>query len=92
MKESQIQKKILDYLQKEGYSAFKVVASNRNGVSDIIACSKDGEFIAIEVKSKGKLKNVTKLQQLYIDEVNERGGHAFVADSVEMVKEKLNDN
>ena len=49
MAESKLQSKIQEYLRKEGYIVFKVMTCNRSGVSDLIACSKDGRFIAIEV-------------------------------------------
>ena len=57
------------------------------GVSDIIGC-KDGRFLAIEIKTeKGR---VTPHQQRFLDRVNEAGGVAFVARSIEDVVEGLN--
>lgn len=56
------------------------------GVSDIIGC-KDGRMIAIEIKTPGG--KVTSHQQRFIDRVNEAGGVAFVARSIEDVIEGL---
>ncbi len=90
MKESQLQKKILDLLKDNGYSVFKTIACNRNGVSDIIGCTPSGTFLAIEVKAPGKLSTVSKLQMVYLKEVQANEGIAFPADSVETVKRILN--
>jgi len=85
--EAYIQKKILDYLDSLGYWTVKTITVNRNGCPDILACSPEGRFIAIEVKRPGLLRNVSKLQQYQIDMINGAGGIAFAADSLETVKE-----
>ena len=87
--ESKIQKQIIEYLESIGAYVIKVVRANRSGVPDIIACSPSGRFYAIEVKAKGKKKTVTKLQQWHIDMINKTGGKAFVADSVQDVKDNI---
>jgi len=57
------------------------------GISDIIGVLNDGRFLAIEVKRpRGK---PTKAQQFFIDQVNEAGGLAFVARSLEDVQNEL---
>ena len=89
MNEQQLQKKIQNYLKGEGYSVFKTIACNRNGIADIIACSPKGRFVAIEVKAPGKLKQVSKLQELYLDEVKSRGGVALLTDNLEHLKDSL---
>ena len=59
------------------------------GVADIIGCH-HGQFIAIEIKSgKGR---VTPHQQRFINRVNDAGGLAFVARSLEDVIDNLNLN
>ena len=56
------------------------------GVSDIIGIHK-GRMIAIELKApKG---NVSPAQQNFIDRINEAGGLAFVARTIDEVIEKL---
>ena len=88
MLESKIQAKIIKYLKAEGYSVFKTVACNRRGISDIIACSPAGRFLALEVKQvKGV---VSPLQELYIKEVLKNNGVAGVVRSVEDVKYLIN--
>ena len=84
--ESKIQSKIIKYLESIDCYVFKTITTSKRGVSDIIGCLPTGRFIAIEVKAKGKLNNVTHLQQYHLDSVNRAGGIAFAADSLEMVK------
>ena len=86
MTEQALQKKILNYLDSIGAWTVKTITTNKNGTSDILACYK-GRFIAIEVKRPGLLRNVSKLQQYQINRINEAGGLAFAADSLETVKE-----
>ena len=93
MKESQIQKKILEYLSKCKYVAYKIQVSNKVGCPDIIALSPKGTFVALEVKSRsGKL---TELQKHNIKAINQNGGIAAKVSSVDdvgriviLVKEK----
>lgn len=89
MKESKLQTKIQSYLKSLGYVVFKTLSSNRNGISDIIACSNEGRFVAIEVKAPGKLNNTSALQDHFIDSINNNNGVAFAADSMEIVTTKL---
>ena len=57
--------------------------SNKKGVPDILACSPEGKFVAIEVKSAtGK---PSKLQEYHIAELNKRGATALVAWSLNEV-------
>jgi len=87
--EKDVQRQITKYLEGKGYYVVKVIKANKSGVPDLLACSNQGKFYAIEVKDTGKKKNVTKLQMLHIDQINKVGGVAFVADSIENVKEYL---
>ena len=57
------------------------------GISDILGVLDDGSFLAIEVKGPGK--KPTKAQLYFINEINEVGGLAFVARSLDDVHEKL---
>src|SRR5690348_9795815 len=63
------------------------IPSHTRGVSDIIGCLPDGRFLAIEVKRPGG--KPTPEQQQFIDTINQAGGLAFVAHSVEEVQEQL---
>ena len=51
MKEQAIQAKIIKWLEKEGYWTVKTIQCNKKGVPDILACSPEGRFVAIEVKA-----------------------------------------
>lgn len=100
MLEQQIQKQILDYLRYRGIPCYKhqnagirepdggYIPTHTRGVSDIIGCiPKTGRYLAIEVKRPGG--KPTAEQKQFIDIINEAGGLAFVADSIESVKSKL---
>ncbi len=94
--EQSIQSAILQYLRFKGIFCWKnntagiyvrsrntYIPSHAPGVSDILGILKDGRFLAIEVKApKGR---ISPHQQQFIDEINARGGVAFVARSVEEV-------
>ena len=90
-KESEVQKEIIDYLEKGGHYVIKTVRSNARGVPDLIICTLDsGKFYAIEVKAKGKKFNTSKLQKLHLNMINKTGGKAFVADSLwDVIEEGL---
>lgn len=105
MLEQYIQKQILDYLRWKGIPCYKhqnagirkldgsyippTSLPHTRGVSDIIGCiPKSGRFLAIEVKRPGG--RLTPEQQQFIDTINQNGGLAFVAYSVDEVEEKLN--
>ena len=91
MKESSVVIKILSYLKSLPQTvAFKHHGGlySKAGVSDIIACIK-GRAVFIEVKTPEKRNSATKLQEIFIKSIQDAGGIAFVACSVEDVKEKL---
>ena len=58
-----------------------------NGTSDILGCLPDGRFLAIEVKSSAG--TVSDEQTKFIDRVNLLGGMAFIARTVQDVKDYL---
>jgi len=58
------------------------------GVSDVIGLLPGGRFLAIEAKRPG-VKKGSEHQEAFIAEINERGGFAFVADSVQTVVDKF---
>lgn len=59
------------------------------GVSDILAIIKGGRLLCIEIKTPARRKNVSDDQLAFISMVNLHGGLAFIATSVEDVKEIL---
>lgn len=90
--EKQIENQIKRYLERLEAMGIawhmKVHGSmfQKAGVPDIIAVI-NGRFVGIEVKRPGGV--VSKLQEYHIRKINEAGGAAFVAYSVEEVKDKL---
>lgn len=87
MSESKLQSKILKWLKKNNYWAFKTITCNKNGIMDIICCSPTGEFVGIEVKfGDGR---PSELQKYHIGEVKKRGGKAFLAYDLETVVKEL---
>lgn len=92
MKEQDIQRKIIKYLEGVGAYVVKVVASNKSGTPDILACYR-GIFLAIEVKRPETKTNVSELQEYNIKKIKEAGGIAIVSwdlDAVKAVVENIN--
>ena len=89
MSEQKLQKKILDWLKKNGFYTIKIVVANRKGIPDIVGCTPCGKFFAIEVKVGSN--KASRLQEYNVKEINKRYGIAFVAYNLETVKEHLNE-
>lgn len=101
LKESDLQKQILDYLRLKGYLAFKhhstgfTVRSGKvmafkyghKGIADIIGTTKNGIFFAIEVKMPKK--KLSPDQEKFLEKVNKSNGIAIVAYSLDDVSEIL---
>lgn len=85
MKEQDIQRKIIKYLESVGAYVVKVVASNKSGTPDILACYR-GIFLAIEVKRPETKTNVSELQEYNIKKIKEAGGVAIVSWDLDAVK------
>lgn len=98
--EKQIQRSILDYLMLKGHYVWRnntgtmkgdhkgkrwFMRFGLKGSSDILGVRKDanGQFLAIEVKRPGN--RITEDQATFICAVQELGGMAFVAYSLEDV-------
>jgi VRR-NUC domain len=105
--EQAIQRTILELLRWRGIFCWKnntagiyvrarntYIPSHAPGVADILGIldsrfGRSGAFLAVEVKSpKGKL---SPHQEAFLKEINDRGGLAIVARSVEDVEKALND-
>jgi Holliday junction resolvase len=83
MSEQKVQKKILDWLTKNGFYSIKTIVSNKKGVPDIIACTPNGEFLAIEVKFGAN--KASKLQEYNIQQIKNRKGYALVCWDLEQL-------
>ena len=87
MTEQILQRQIIKYLKTRGWAVVTIQSSKR-GTPDIIACI-DGQFVAIEVKSPGKLNTLKAIQKFQLDNITKAGGIAFAADSLETVKKYI---
>ena len=98
VKESQIQKTILDFIKRNKILCFKhrnvgiykkatnsyiPLAYGEKGISDIIGCLPDGRFLAIEVKRQGNKPSIEQAD--FLKRVNMMGGIGFVAYSLDDV-------
>ena len=88
MLESQLQKHVIDYLESKNYYVVKIIKANKSGVPDILFC-KNGFFMAIELKAKGKKSKVTELQKFHLELIRNSGGKAIVADCLWDVMEEF---
>lgn len=100
--EKDIKASILSYLKACGIEAWNnhrgagkmtnggfVRWGGRKGSSDILGVMRGGRFLAIETKRKGGSYGTTADQDAFISMINDMGGVAFVARSVNEVAEKL---
>lgn len=100
--EQQIQKAILDYLKLKRYVVFKhrnvgIYKKSTNsyiplsfgeiGISDIIGCSPEGKFVAIEVKKHGGV--ATEAQKDFLKRIEQNGGISLLAYSIDDVMNVL---
>jgi penicillin-binding protein-related factor A (putative recombinase) len=95
--EQTIQRAILEYLNWKHIYCWKnntagiyvkarntYIPSHAPGVSDILGVLPGGRFLAVEVKSPAG--RVSPHQQEFMDRINDAGGLAFVARSIEDVQ------
>jgi Holliday junction resolvase len=80
MRESELQKKIVDRLNRHGWSCIKLIQTNMNGIPDLM-CIRKGTVMFLEVKTETGV--VAPLQQKRIDDLNKHGVFAKVVRSVE---------
>lgn len=84
--ESELQKKILNFLDSRGFITVKIIAANKNGFADIIACSPKGRFWSIEVKAPGKKVDPAGLQAAKIERLKQNNAVAFWCNSYDSFK------
>ena len=79
MRESEIQSKIIKFLESKQWLVVKIIKTNKNGWPDLQA-HKDGITIFIEVKSEtGK---VSELQKYRHKQLQEQGFKTIIATSI----------
>ena len=102
MKEQEIQKQIIDYLKLKKFVVFKhrnvgiykkstgtyiPLSYGEKGISDIIACSPNGVFCAIEVKNKGG--KPSQEQTEFLDRVRRNKGVGILAYNLDDILNQL---
>lgn len=79
MRESQIQSKIMDRLQKNGWYVVKLMLTNKSGIPDLMAL-KNGKAVFIEVKRPGQKPR--PLQLVRHEELAMQGFETYVMDNI----------
>lgn len=87
MKESQIERRLVEGVKRLGGMCLKFVSPGILGVPDRIIITAKGRVIFIELKTEtGRL---TKIQRYVIGEMQKRGADARVVKGIDEVKELL---
>jgi Holliday junction resolvase len=91
MLEKEITREIINFLRACGCFCFKHWSGpmSRRGVSDLLGCLPGGRALAIECKRPGG--RPTAEQVRFLEDIKSRGGLAFIAHSVDEVKDQLAD-
>ena len=89
MKEQDLQKKIMDYLEGKGFHTINIITASKNGEFDIVACSPKGRFVGLEVKLD--YNESTKLQVYKREKVLKCNGIAGEVYSLDEVKKLVQD-
>ena len=98
MREADTQREIIDYLERiAGFIVIRTKAGKiyhkggwiklaAKGTSDLVACSSDGRFWAIEIKDGAPIKQ----EQLdFLESIRERGGVAEIVRGIKDLKKIL---
>lgn len=80
MRESQVQKKIKERLERNGFFVTKLIQTSTNGIPDIMAI-KRGNVVFLEVKAEGG--KLSELQEFRIEQLKSVGVFAKVVYGVE---------
>lgn len=87
MKESQIERRLVEGVKRLGGMCLKFVTPGTLGVPDRIIITAKGRVIFVELKTEtGRL---TKIQRYVIGEMQKRGADARVVKGIDEVKELL---
>ena len=87
MKESQIERRLVEGVKRLGGMCLKFVSPGTLGVPDRIIITAKGRVIFVELKTEtGRL---TKIQRYVIGEMQKRGADARVVKGIDAVKELL---
>ena len=87
MKESQIERRLVEGVKRLGGMCLKFVSPGTLGVPDRIIITAKGRVIFVELKTEtGRL---TKIQRYVVGEMQKRGADARVVKGIDEVKELL---
>ena len=84
--EKLVKDKVVKWLKLHAIPYWWVIPSmygNSTGMADLCCILPDGRWLAIEVKAKGKKKNLTPLQKRFLATITSNGGLAYVVDREE---------
>lgn len=92
VREKKIEKEIKDYLFQKRVYHIKIHADSFMvpGIPDIICCY-NGRFIGIEVKRPNNKKGQSDAQKIHEENIVKSGGIYILADSLNDVKEIINE-
>ena len=91
--EGKIKKLVTNWLKSKKLPYWSIIPSaygGSTGMSDLCSILPNGKWLAIEVKARGKKANVTKLQQKFIDVINDNRGVAVVVSCEEDLEQLEN--
>lgn len=71
LRESIIQKKVIDAFERAGWLVVKIIQTNKNGWPDL-QCLKDSRVVFIECKKEGKIK-IDPLQNYRHNQIRKQG-------------------
>lgn len=84
MKESEVERRLVQMVRKRGGLCYKFVSPGNPGVPDRIIITPDGRTIYVELKTEiGRLANI---QQWQIAEMQKRGAEVRVVKGLDAVK------
>lgn len=86
MRESEIEKKVVEYAEAKGWLVYKFVSPAQRGVPDRIFI-RGGEIFFIEFKAPGK--KPTKLQDKIFSKIRDELFEVYVIDDVEQGKKLI---
>jgi len=76
--ETEEQTAVVRWLEARGYVVVRVVAASKAGVADLVACTPDGRFLAVEMKKE--VGGVSSgLQKVFLAKVAKNKGLSLVA-------------
>ncbi len=83
LKESLIQKKVIQYLEKNGWYVIKLIQTNKNGIADLCIL-KDSVAVFIEVKKPGLRPSL--LQAFRAQQLAQKGFTTLIVHDIKEIK------